>query len=100
MALPRPGFAKPLLILLTLPLCLLVACGGDPDDTSILSNATVTPSRGATLVPTVTPTTPPTPRPTATLVPSPTPTATPIPPPTLAANDAIVIGGELRTRKD
>src|SRR5262245_54131220 len=52
---------------------------------------TATPT--ATLVPDT-----PTPRPTATPRPSPTPPPSPTPVPQLKAGDAIVVGGELRTR--
>src|SRR6185436_4420185 len=77
---------------------LLAACGGDSDGSPLAQ-----PSSAATRLPALVITRPPptptqTPAPTITPVPSPTPTATPLPPPVLAANDAIVIGGEVRTR--
>jgi lipoprotein-anchoring transpeptidase ErfK/SrfK len=79
-----------------LPLAVLVAsCGGDSDE-SPLAQPTGVATRLPALVITRPPNTPtPTPQPTITPVPSPTPTATP---PALAANEAIVIGGEVRTR--
>jgi len=81
-----------------IPLVLLVAaCDGATDESPLR-----TPKTGPTSLPPLVITRPPptptqTPAPTITPLPSPTPTATP---PALAANEAIVIGGELRTRKE
>jgi lipoprotein-anchoring transpeptidase ErfK/SrfK len=86
------------LALFLIPLTLLlVACDGATSE-SPFATPSVEATRLAPLVVTRSPNTPtPTPAPTITPVPSPTPTATP---PTLAANESIVIGGELRTRKE
>src|SRR5262245_19281274 len=92
------ALARHCIAYLLLPLTLLlVACDGAKNDSPLF-----TPKPGSTSLPPLVVTRPPptptqTPAPTITPVPSPTPTATP---PALVANEAIVIGGELRTRKE
>src|SRR3954471_19244985 len=89
-----------LLLSLVPSVIFLAACDG-ASDASPLAKPTGEATRLPALVITRPPPTPTqTPAPTITPVPSPTPTATPLPPPVLAANEAIVIGGEVRTRKE
>src|SRR5690349_3974727 len=92
------GLTRRWLAYLVLPVVLLLVACDSGSDESPLAKPKNEPTQLPPLVVTRTPNTPtPTPAPTATPVPSPTPTATP---PALAANDAIVIGGELRARKE
>jgi lipoprotein-anchoring transpeptidase ErfK/SrfK len=78
------------------PLALLAAACDGATDESPLRTPKAEPTSLPALVITRPPPTPTqTPAPTITPLPSPTPTATP---PALVANDAIVIGGEVRTR--
>src|SRR5215471_16486935 len=96
LALPPLAIALALILALT-----LTACSDDDNSGSsggLLSQA-ATPGKEQPLVRTVTPVLSPTPTPPPTATPAPSPTPSPTPVPQLTAGSAIVVGGDLRTRK-